>query len=846
MSLKKLGRYDIVKPLGKGAMGLVYEAHDPHIKRAVAIKTIRIDQLSEDMAAEYESRFRSETQAGGRLQHPNIIGVYDAGRDQGLAFMVMELVRGGDLRQQLDQGRRLTFDRSMSIMKELLSALSFAHEQGIIHRDIKPANVMLDPNGRVKLGDFGVARITDGGEATRTQGSMVGTLKYMSPEQVIGAKVDARTDLFAAGVVLYQLVTGTKPFEGLSDFAIMQAIAQQDPPPPSSLNLSLPAGLDGVVFKALAKNRDNRYASAKDFALALRSVMQQVAALATAELQSPAWPPSAPRTAAGMPQPEAGATVAQGVDTQPSGTSLTSPSAVSQEMELLYWKDIQDSADPEDFAGFLSQFPVGVYAGLAQRRLRRLASATSERTDSQSVAGPSVSSMQVRLSEASASAGMHGSATAQLSPALAPAPADVDASVPLTGTGIESDREPFESTRVAPPPASATPAIDQARAARRAQASREEDERNALQARQLAELRWIGPLRAAASPPEPVASDLQASPREPEVAGAPAMRADPAAASEPALAHAEAGPPPSPLAPVAVAVAVAVANPNAIASRAVKVRSVAVVAIAAAFALLGGGAWLTLRDRGLPAVEATPVPATALPEPASVVTQAVPDTLPPARPESLSVAAPSAVTEPAASAASASFAADTGPTLVQARAQERADLGTAVASYEEIANGIDRKAAAGAARRLWELNRDGGKGMVSNPEQAQRWYDKARKLGARLPVWPAVPTASAPLATTSIASPAPAATASAAAPLATVKATPAELYERGKKLEARSPRLAEAAYRDAAQQGHGASQKRMWELLSGSGRAADAGRYQKDAWDQHVPGVPKPKDSPPP
>ena len=178
----------------------------------------------------------------------------------------------------------------MSIMKELLSALSFAHEQGIIHRDIKPANVMLDSNGRVKLGDFGVARITDGGEATRTQGSMVGTLKYMSPEQVIGAKVDARTDLFAPGLVLYQLVTGTTPFEGLSDFASMQAIAQQDPPP-STLNLSLPAGLDGVVFNALAKNRDNRYASAKDFALALRSVMQQVVALATAELQSPAWPP---------------------------------------------------------------------------------------------------------------------------------------------------------------------------------------------------------------------------------------------------------------------------------------------------------------------------------------------------------------------------------------------------------------------------------------------------------------------------------------------------------------------------------------------------------------------------
>lgn len=522
---------------------------------------------------------------------------------------------------------------------------------------------------------------------------------------------------------------------------------------------------------------------------------------------------------------------------------MTSPSAVSQEMELLYWKDIQDSADPEGFAGFLSQFPVGVYAGLAQRQLRRLASATSERTDSQSLAGPSISSMQARLNEASASAGMHGSAMAQLGPALAPAA--TDAAAPPTGTGLETDRQPFETTRAPPPPARATPAIDdEARAARRAQASREEDDRNAQQARRIAELRWIGPLRAAAPPPGPVGSDLQASPREPEVAGAPALRADPAPTSEPAFAHAEGEPPPSPPAPVAVA------NANAIATRAVKLRSVTIVAIAAAFALLGGGAWLALRDRGQPPVEATPVTATNLPESASVVASAVPDTLPPARPESPSVAAPSAVTEPAASAASASFAADSGPTLVRAKAEECADLGTAVASYVEIANGIDRKAAAGAARRLWELHRDGGKGMVSKPEQAQRWYDRARKLGARLPVWPAdptgptAPTAPAALGTTLIVALAPVAASSAAAPLATVKATPAELYERGKKLEARSPRLAEAAYRDAAQQGHGPSQKRMWELQSGSGRAADAGRYQKDAWDQNVAGVPKPKEAP--
>ena len=133
---------------------------------------------------------------------------------------------------------------------------------------------MLDTDGHVKLCDFGVSRVTDSGEATRTQGSMVGTMKYMSPEQVIGAKVDARTDLFAAGVLLYQLLTGTKPFDGNTDFAIMHAIQQTDPPPPSSINLSLPPAIDAVVAKALAKDREHRYASAKDFAVALRSVAQ--------------------------------------------------------------------------------------------------------------------------------------------------------------------------------------------------------------------------------------------------------------------------------------------------------------------------------------------------------------------------------------------------------------------------------------------------------------------------------------------------------------------------------------------------------------------------------------------
>lgn len=392
------------------------------------------------------------------------------------------------------------------------------------------------------------------------------------------------------------------------------------------------------------------------------------------------------------------------------------------------------------------------------------------------------------------------------------------------------------SPRAPPLPAAEGPRSDDAaRAARRAQATRDEDDRNAQQARRIAELRWIGPLRAAGSAPVPAGSVLQATTREPQVAGAQAVCADPAPTSAPASAPAfervESGPPSNPPTPIAIA------------TRALNLR---VVTIATAFALLSGGAWLATRDRRQPPVEATPVAGTAPPKSASVVAPAVPDTMPYSRPESALIAAPPAATEPAASAASARFPADIGPTLVLARAQERADLSVAVATYEEIANGIDRKAVTGAARRLWELHRDGSKGMVSNPEQAQHWYDKARKLGARLPVWPADPTGPAAPADSLVASQTLTATPSGAAPMATVRATPAELYERGKKLEARSPRLAEAAFRDAAQQGHGPSQKRMWQLLSGSGRGADAGRYQQDAWDQKVPGIPKPKEALPP
>ena len=199
MSLQKLGRYDLIRVLGKGAMGLVYEGRDPNLDRRVAIKTIKVENLSEEEAAEYEVRFRTEARSAARLQHPNIVSVYDSDRDIDIAYLVMEFIQGEDLKHHLDKGVRYSLEQAAGIMNDLLSALDYAHRQNIVHRDVKPANLLIEPSGRVKLTDFGVARIQDSGEATRTQGTMVGTLKYMSPEQVQGLPVDSRSDLFAAG-----------------------------------------------------------------------------------------------------------------------------------------------------------------------------------------------------------------------------------------------------------------------------------------------------------------------------------------------------------------------------------------------------------------------------------------------------------------------------------------------------------------------------------------------------------------------------------------------------------------------------------------------------------------------
>jgi serine/threonine-protein kinase len=365
MSLNKLGRYDIIRVLGKGAMGLVYEARDPNLDRRVAIKTIKVENLSEEAAAEYEARFRTEAHSAARLQHPNIVSVYDSDRHGDMAFLVMEFIQGEDLKHHLDAGRRYSLEETLRMVRDLLSALDYAHRQNIVHRDVKPANLLIEADGRVKLTDFGVARIQDSGEATRTQGTMVGTLKYMSPEQVQGLPIDARADLFAVGVVLYQLLTGKRPFDGDTDFAIIQQIVGHVPAAPSSFNTLLPPAIDAVMARALAKKRDQRFATAQEFSAALQE--------ASGHASDPTIvPPVSPSGGRAGTATDTGRSRAGGSTVKLSTNGTDTGSTVTQELELVYWKDIKDSEDLEDLAGFLDRFPSGIYADLARRRLRKL------------------------------------------------------------------------------------------------------------------------------------------------------------------------------------------------------------------------------------------------------------------------------------------------------------------------------------------------------------------------------------------------------------------------------------------------------------------------------------------
>jgi serine/threonine-protein kinase len=266
-----LGRYQVEKELGKGAMGVVYLGKDPKIGRHVAIKTMALAQEFEpEELAEVKERFFREAETAGRLSHPNIVTIYDTGEEHDLCYIAMELLKGGDLAPYVKAGNLLPMDKVVSIIARSAEALGYAHRQGVVHRDIKPANMMYHPEtDTLKLADFGIARLTDSSK-TKT-GMVLGTPSYMSPEQLAGKKIEGRSDLFSLAVSLYQMLCGKLPFEGESMAQLMFKIANEPPTPITSVNPAVPEGLAAFLERAMAKDPDQRFQTGEEFAGALRT-----------------------------------------------------------------------------------------------------------------------------------------------------------------------------------------------------------------------------------------------------------------------------------------------------------------------------------------------------------------------------------------------------------------------------------------------------------------------------------------------------------------------------------------------------------------------------------------------
>ena len=310
MEQPQLGRYVIETEIGRGAMGVVFKATDSVLQRVVAVKTVNM-ALEREHADKYEARFYQEARAAGGLNHPNIVTVYDAGKAGDVVYMAMEYIQGVELRTLFTEGQPMGVSQALSIAAQVAEGLAYAHQAGVVHRDIKPANIMVVADGPVKITDFGIARMRASADLTQT-GVMLGSPKYMSPEQVIGKRADHRSDIFSLGVILYEMLTGAAPFSGENVTALMYQIVNFAPPAPSAVNRAVPEMLDFIVAKMLAKLLEERYQDARELARDLRECERSLAA-----------PPAG--TSPGHPAGLATGTHPQIVDTQSKTVVLVQP-----------------------------------------------------------------------------------------------------------------------------------------------------------------------------------------------------------------------------------------------------------------------------------------------------------------------------------------------------------------------------------------------------------------------------------------------------------------------------------------------------------------------------------------
>ncbi len=354
---KKLGKYHIQRELGRGAMGVVYEAFDPLIERTVAIKTILKSSVDKSETEEAFGRFRREARAAGRLSHPKIVAIYEYGEDDDMAFIVMELIRGKELKEYFDREESFSLEEGVRIVMQILDALDYSHTHGVVHRDIKPANILIARDGKIKIADFGIAKI-DSSLLTQA-GTVMGTPTYMPPEQFMGAEVDRRADIYSTGVILYQFLTGLRPFTG-GVISVMHQAINQEPTPPSHINPNVPVELDEVVKKAMAKKPEDRYQDVAEFMAALKLAARAL--------------PSSPGSAATRPgpRPEFG----------PEGTirlaDRTAEMEAARRNDIASWQRISDSLDIEDFQRYLQEHPEGEFAELARRRIASLTEAAKQ------------------------------------------------------------------------------------------------------------------------------------------------------------------------------------------------------------------------------------------------------------------------------------------------------------------------------------------------------------------------------------------------------------------------------------------------------------------------------------